>query len=339
MTNIIKDLAPRIWESIQKSQNILLHCHPSPDGDSIGGVLAMGHMLQAINKQVTIIGGDSKKPTSLSVLPGFDKIVEKSIDQINLQDFDTFIIQDSSNKDQISSKITVEFPSSLNTIIIDHHKSNPGFANINLIDASYPATCQLVFDLFKIWEMPITQEVAVCLLVGIYTDTGGYKYPPTDANTLSAVAELVKIYPKFYDIIFEIENSNTPGRLKYLGLALNNIHTYFNSSVAISEVTSEMLVHAGLTQEDAEKSYVSNQLISVPGWNIGICCYEPIAGEVHISCRTRNPQKHDVSRLAVALGGGGHAAAAGARIKLPFDQAKDKILKALQLVYPDLSST
>lgn len=37
MSDKVKQLAPVIWSEIQKANKILLCCHRSPDGDSVGG--------------------------------------------------------------------------------------------------------------------------------------------------------------------------------------------------------------------------------------------------------------------------------------------------------------
>ena len=160
MTEENKKLIPVIWDEIQKSQSILLHCHPNPDADSIGSALAMMHMLEGIGKKVTIIAGDSDLPRNMAHLPGYEKIERKSFFEIDLKSYDLFLIQDSGAINQISKKGTITFPEHLKTIVIDHHASNPGFADINLIDLSYPATCQIIFDLFKEWNIKITPPIA-----------------------------------------------------------------------------------------------------------------------------------------------------------------------------------
>lgn len=336
MTNKVKQMAPIIWGEIKKANNILLHCHPSPDADSVGSTLAMGTLLRKLGKNVTHIIGDSEKPNGLNSLPGFNEIEPKNYFQIDISKFDHFFILDSSNLDQISKKGEIIFPASLQTVVIDHHSSNKEFGNINLVDTSYGSLAEMVYDLFKLWSVDISPEMAISLFTGIYTDTG-FKYPRTTYETFAAASELVRIYPNFPRTIFELENSEEPERVKFLGLALSSIETHFNNSVAISAISYEQMAKLGIKQQHTEKTDIPNILKSVIGWNIGIKMSEVEPGKVSVSFRTRDEKKWDVAKIAVATGsGGGHPAAAGATIKLPFDQAKKFLLETIQKVYPEL---
>lgn len=338
MTDILKNKAPEIFSEIQKANNILMHCHPSPDPDSIGSTLGLYHSLKHLNKNIHIISGDSPIPTSVSSLPGIDQIISKNWTQININDYDLFIILDSSSPGQITDKVKIEFPLPIKSVVIDHHKSNSSFADINLVDFSYPATCQMVADLLDMWNVTITPESATCLLLGMYTDTGGFVYPPTDSSTFETAAKLSKVCPNYYEYVFEYENSLSAGKVKFIGLALSNIHEYFSGKVAVSEVTYEMLEKNGLSPADTEKTEVSNMLISAVEWMIGINMKEKTPNYVEFSMRTRNPQKYPVGNLAVAMGGGGHPAAAGARLNLSFPAAKEKLLKCISDLYPELGA-
>lgn len=335
MTDKVKTMAPLIWEEIKKSKNILLHCHPSPDPDSVGSALAMMHILNALGKKVTVILGDSTPPSSLKVLPGSEKIEQINFFQVDLSKFDTFIILDTSSPEQVSKKGPVVFPDSLNTIIIDHHKSNKEFAKTNLVDVNYPATCQIIYDLLKEWKLEITPDTALCLFTGIYTDTGGFQYKPADSSTFLAAAELVKINPDFSQAIFELENNNEPGQILYKGLALSSIELYFNKQLAMSAVPYEELQKKGIKTSDTEKAEISNTLKSVIGWEIGCAFSETEKSRINISLRTRG--KYDVAKIASALpGGGGHFAAAGATLFMPYEEAKKLFLDTVQKIYPEL---
>ncbi len=223
-------------------------------------------------------------------------------------------------------------------MVIDHHASNNKYGNINLVDTSYPAVCQLVADLLECWNIQLSPEAAVCLLMGIYTDTGGFKYPPTSASTFYTTAKLVERVPDFYKTIFLFENSLKPGQIKFIGLALSNIHNYFSGKLAISEVSYKQIIAAGIAPEETEKSEVSNFLKSVIGWEIGVNMKEKKPGFVELSMRTRDPEKFPVGKLAVEIGGGGHPAAAGARLTMPFEEAKEYLLKAVNKLYPELGN-
>jgi phosphoesterase RecJ-like protein len=336
MTNAVQQIAPSILEAVKKANNILLHCHPSPDPDSVGSGLAMYHVLKAMGKNVTIIKGDSHLPESFAGIPGFKEIAHKNYFDIDHSKFDLFIIQDSGALSQISKFEPVVFPKTMNTVVIDHHSTNPAYGKINLIDATYPAVAQMLYDVFTVWGVEITHDVALCLLAGMYTDTGGFQFPATTEETFMAAAALRKIAGTDYSkVIFSILNSRKPKELAFMGLALSSIHLYFNEKVAISEVSHDALLLNGISETDIPEP-ISSLLKSVVGWNIAITATEKHPGVVSLSMRTRDSEKYDVSKLAVALGGGGHKPAAGASLMMPFDQAKAKILAAIKEVYPEL---
>ena len=336
MTDLVQKLAPKILEEIKKANNILLHCHPSPDMDSVGGVLAMMHVLEATGKKVTVIRGDSNVPAAFSGLPGFEKIISKNFFEIDLTQFDLFLIQDSGGLNQISRVAPVVFPANLKTITIDHHATNPNYSQINLVDATYPATCHILYDLFTLWNVKITPDIAKCLILGIYTDTGGFKYPATTSATLTAVARLAEIAPDYTAAIALMENSNTPGVIAFQGLALSSTTLYFNNRVAISVVSYESLQNKNINKDELFPD-IASILKSVIGREIGVKMVEDQPGGVRVSFRTRDANVYDVSKIAVVLGGGGHKPAAAAYMKCGLDEAVKKVVEAINSVYPDLS--
>lgn len=338
MTDKVRQMAPVIWEEIQKAKKVLLCCHTGPDGDSYGSVLAMTQVLKDLGKKVTNISGDDKKLQPFSDLPGFDEMLEKNYFEINASDFDLFLILDSASLHQISKMGEVKFPPSLRTVVIDQHPTNPGFGDVNLVDTSYPAVCQILYDLLNEWGLAISPKAALCLYIGMYTDTGGFKYAGTTAETLFAAAALAKINPDFPRAIFTMENSAKPEDLKYFSLALSSIEVYFSGQVAISSICFQDLQKNGLVRENVQSAELANFLKSVKGWNIGIALSEKTLNQVSVSLRTRNPEKFDVSKLGESLGGGGLTAAAGAMIKKPFQEAKQILLDSISKVYPELKT-
>lgn len=337
MTDIPISKAGIVLEEIKKAKNILLHLHPNPDGDSVGSVLSMYHALTNMGKNVVMIKGDSVKPAFLESLPGFNDIREKNFFETDLKDFDLFLILDTASTNQISKKGDVIFPSHLKTICIDHHATNPKFADINIVDPTYPATTQILFDIYKIWDIDITSDMARCLIVGIYFDTGGFMYRNTTSKTFLAAAELSNIAPDFADTLFNVVNSNTPDMLRAQGLLLASIELWFNNSVGVASMSYEDFVKEGMKKEIFGGLEIANMIKSVRGWNIGITMIESDPGVTKLSFRSRDPKLFDVSKTALKVGGGGHPSAAGATIHAPLAEAKEILKKALADSQPNLA--
>ncbi|HAO64904.1 TPA: hypothetical protein DCQ44_02895 [Candidatus Taylorbacteria bacterium] len=334
MTDLVQKLAPQILEEIKKAKNILLHCHPSPDPDSVGGVLATMQVLETMGKKVTVIKGDSEVPLSFRALPGFEKIERKNFFEVDLSEFDLFLIQDTGGINQISRIAPVVFPSFLKTIAIDHHATNDNFAEINLVDPTYPATCQILFDLFTIWNVKITPEIAKCLMLGIFTDTGGFRFPTTTPSTLRVAANLAEIAPDYTSIIAFMNDSSTPGVIAFQGLALGSVTLHCGEHLAVSAVSFNSLQEKKIGREETFPD-IANILKSVIGWEIGVKIVEDQPGGVKVSFRTRDAKKWDVSKIATSLGGGGHKAAAACYLKTSLDEAVKKVVEAVDSIYPE----
>jgi phosphoesterase RecJ-like protein len=333
MTKIVKDAAPKILAAIKASKSILLHCHPSPDPDSVGSALAMKFALEQLGKKATVIRGDSEIPQAFMHFPGADTIVPKNFFEVDLKEFDLFVILDTAAAEMISRRGKFNFPLEIHTVAIDHHSSNTKYAEINLVDTASPATAFILYQLFKEWKITLTKDIAADLFIGMYTDTGGFKYPPTDYKVLQAAAELSKIFPDFYKLIFTMENSRSKNSVYYEALALNSIKTYLNENVVIAAVSNNDLKMKSIPASMASESNVDNLIKSVIGWNVGVQATEVEPNKVKISFRTRDAEKFDVSKLAVALGGGGHKAAAGAVLTMPLPEAIEKIVQTAKEVY------
>lgn len=329
------EIAQKIKAEIDKAQTILLCCHPSADPDSAGSVLALMWYLESVGKKVIAIRGDDELPGGLLLLPGGEKILNKNFTEINVNDFDLFIATDASAPQQVTKKGELSLKVLNKSIVIDHHETDIGWGFINCVVKDSSATAQVLYDLFEVWGVETTTEIAKCLMAGIYADTGGFKYPMTSAHTFEIASKLVEKTPDFSQVIFNLENSYEPGNLKFVGLALSLIETYFDGQVAISPVPLADMREKGIEYLHTVKMEVSNMLKSVVGWEIGICMIE-LEGKTGLSFRTRDSQRWDVSKIAKALGGGGHSAAAGATIYKPLNEAKELLLSTVENLFPDL---
>ena len=304
----------QIWNEIEKAKNILLHCHPSPDPDSYGSALAMLHFLEGQSKSATLIKGDSPVPDFAQFLPGHEKVTAKSYAEIDAGAFDLFIILDSGGPTRVAMNGELKFPQTMRTVLIDHHASTKPFANVNFIDSSYASTTEMLCELFRSWSVKITREMAGCLLVGMYTDSGGFKYAKTTARTFEHAAYLAKIAPDYHQIIFDFENNNRPGAIRFQGLAFSSVKTFCQDRVAIAAISFAELQKLGLDENNTKSISIANILKSVTGWEIGISLVELGPGLVKFSARTRDSENFDLTKLAELIGGGGHKSAAGAYI-------------------------
>ena len=329
---LIREKAPLILAEITKATSILLHCHPSPDPDSVGSALAMKFALESMGKKATVIAGDSEIPQAFMRFPGATEIVPRNFSEVDLSQFDLFIIQDAT-LDRVTNAAPCVFPGHLTLINIDHHASNTGGAKIDLIVSSYPATAQILFDLFEIWKLPLTHDIAADLFIGMYTDTGGFKYTGTTGHTFAIAGELIGSVPDFSKLISDMENSNTPESLAFEGLALSSIEAFFDGSLGLSIVSNAAIKGKGIPAVEVSGGIIAGKLRSVAEWKVSGSLIEDEPGHVKASFRSKDGDAFDVSRLAVALGGGGHRAAAGATMTMSLDEAKRLVVAKAKELY------
>lgn len=340
MTDETKKMAPIILDAIKKSRKILLHCHPYPDPDSIGSVLAMTAVLKKFGKDVMPIIGDSEYPQTLIGLPNRNWMQLKNYTQINPNEFDSFIILDSSSPSQVSQLAEITFPENMTTLVIDHHTTNTKFGKINLVEPTYCSTSQILYDLFNLWGVKIDPDIAICLFMGIFADTGGFKYLNSTPDVLQIASELTQLNPNYHKVVFDLENSKKPIEIEMMGLALSSIEKFFSGNVVLSLISDEEIKKRNLSKSDAMEGLIASLLRSVIGWNVVASLVEAEPGVVTVSLRTRDENKFDVSKIVKLVGvkGGGHRGAAGTTIYAPFDIAKKMLLDSIAKAYPDLGN-
>jgi bifunctional oligoribonuclease and PAP phosphatase NrnA len=328
----IKEKAPFILAEIKKAKSVLLHCHPSPDPDSVGSALECKFAVEQLGKKATVIKGDSEIPEAFMHFPGAGNIVMKSYWEIDPAEYDLFIIVDS-DISGVSRTKKVELPPAMIVVNIDHHRTNNGLGQINITDTSYPATGQLLFDIFKEMKVRITPEIAANLFIGMYTDTGGFKYEKTTQATFEVAGELVSIYPSFSRLVADMENSATLEDLAFSAAALSTLDTEFEGKVLLSILPNSIIIEKNIPDVSISAGSISSILRKVGTFDVVGALIESRPNKVKVSFRSKNSDLHDVSKLAASLGGGGHKAAAGVSLDMSLDDAKKLVLAKIKELY------
>ncbi len=312
----------KILEKIKKANKILVNCHRGPDSDSVGSALALSGVLRNLGKEVKIVC-PSDVPADLKFLSGADLIKRVNFSTFDFSEFDLFLAIDSSTYSMVTGLKDNNKPS-INTIMIDHHYSSEKFGKINLIDAKTTSTGELLFKIFEDWDVKIDRVTAECLLTGIIGDTGSFQYQNVGQGTLRIAASLMDAGADKDKIIFNIYRNIDYKEVKMWGKFIESmkIEDGFVWS-AISLATYKDFGEYPYAKEDVANLFFP----IVKDTDFGIVMVETNNGVLSVSFRSRSG--FDVSQIAQEVGGGGHKAAAGARIEgLPFDQAVDKVLTA-----------
>lgn len=304
-----------LWQAIERlriAQRILVVCHIRPDGDAIGSLLGLGLALRSLGKSVEMVSEDGV-PADSRHLEGSSEIKRKP-----QGDFDLVCVVDSSDLARTGSALQDREVVDIN---IDHHPTNLNFADLNLVDVQAVATAEIIAGLLTTWGLALSPAIAAALLTGLVTDTIGFRTANVTPATLNLAASLMERgadLPVLYrralvDRPFEamrlwgagLSRLERSGRLLWTSLTLDD---------------RKVAEYPG--RDDAD---LVNILSAVEGVDIAVIFVEQPNGRVKISWRAQ--PGFDVSQIARSLGGGGHAAAAGAEIQGSLPEIQADILE------------
>ncbi len=295
----------RIIDTLKPMQRICVVGHLRPDGDCIGSQLGLALALINAGKDVVCWNQDAVPPKLrfLDVDHLFERPRPGRI-------FDAVVSTDCASYERLGT-VCEHITDRQVLINIDHHASNTRFGDINWIAPREPACGTLIFRLLREAGWPITGPIADCLFTAISTDTGSFQYPTTRPATYHVAGELVKRGANLARISNEVYNSYPLSRVKLLGHVFNSFRLQHNEEIGYFWLRQEDYERTGATVEDTEGLIDHIRAIETV---IVACVFEEVEPQVtRISLRSKSAAV-DVNAIAKQFGGGGHKAAAGARI-------------------------
>lgn len=297
----------KVAEILRGAQRVLIGTHQHPDGDALGSMLALMHALRLQGKEVVAYIPD-EAPAFFHFLPG---IAELTTAKPNVATFDVVVVLDYTQL--YRTNVEAEVKAHPNTICIDHHYDNLKEAKLNVIIPEAAATAQILYDFFETTHIPITKDMATCLLTGIFTDTGSFIHDSTTPEILEMAARLMSKGARLSHIAHETYQRKDLPSLRIWGRALSRISVNEETGAAVAVVTYQDLQECKATLDDL--SGVVNMLNALPNTKYAMLLTEFEPGQVKGSLRSEPHKQTDVSLLAKKLGGGGHKLAAGFEVK------------------------
>ncbi|MFA7686775.1 MAG: bifunctional oligoribonuclease/PAP phosphatase NrnA [Moheibacter sp.] len=325
---------------LAQPKKIVILPHRNPDGDAVGSTLAMSQYLTKLGHECEIIAPNDF-PKFLKWMDGAKKIkiaeytpskcrniVEKA-ELIFILDFNSF-----GRIDEVGEWVQ---RSSVPKILIDHHQEPEQF-DFMYSDTNMPATCQMVYNFIeKMGHLDlIDKSIAECIYTGIMTDTGNFRFRNTMASTHRVVAELhekgIEI-DKIYNNVFDTQS---PTRMKLLGLALNSMETFPEFRSAFMFLTRAQQLEYNSQKGDTE-GFVNFGL----GLNDFVFSVIFIEDQIHdfIKISFRSKGDFDVNAFARQhFNGGGHVNAAGGKSELTMEETIRKFQELLHLYKEELEA-
>lgn len=312
-----------IGEVLKSNESFLLLSHIRPDADAIGSQLALGYSLLAMGKQVRFVNEDGL-PENLEFLPGSEKIETPPAEAI---DVDVVIALDTAAKPRLGDNALKAAEKGKFWLNIDHHKSNPKYGDMNLIDSTSPATGQILYDLITHLEMPFPDETRDSIYVATSTDTGSFQYPSTTAKTYDMAADLIRRGLDVGAINSKTYDEQPYRRLELMRALLNTLERSEDGLVANWMMRDQVRVDYDLLPEDSEG--LIDIIRGIRGVQVAAFFEELPDKKVRVSLRSKD-KSFDVCQVAQEFGGGGHALAAGIRMLGPIEDAKAKVLAEIR---------
>ena len=311
----------RIIEALRESRTVCVVGHIRPDGDCVGSQLGLTLALRNEGKKVTCWNED-RIPEKYEFLDR-DGTIQKPKKGLN---FDCVVATDAASLERIGK--VARFVTHRQLLInIDHHESNTRFADLNWVSGREPSTGELIFRLLKIAKWPITKRIADCLFTAVSTDTGSFQYASTRPGTYHVAGELVSRGADLARICQEVYQSYPLSRARLLRHVYSHFRLTHDDQIAYFWLKKADLTRTGADSCDSEGLIDHIRAIAPV---VVACIFEEVEPELtRISLRSKSNQVN-VNEIAAQFGGGGHSAAAGARIPGSPLSTQRKVIAAIK---------
>jgi bifunctional oligoribonuclease and PAP phosphatase NrnA len=291
---------------LRAGERFLLTTHEGPDGDALGSLLGMHHLLRQLGKDsvMFLAAKEFPLPIEYRFLPLEEVFHEPPADMADR----AVVFLDCGNVDRMPFDFLRN--EGAHILNIDHHHDNTRFGRVNLVDTRASSTAEIVYELALQLGATVTPEMASALYVGLITDTGRFMYENTNARTHRIAADLIDAGVDVNDTYRRLYERVPIEKLRLVSRALEAIERPCDG-LTVTYVSEEDYAATGAGEEMTEG--IIDYLRSLEGTQVAAVIRE-------LGSRGRAARKvslrsigdsHDVSAIARAKGGGGHLRAAG----------------------------
>lgn len=298
--------------------NFLILTHVRPDGDTVGCAAGLCRALREQGKTAHILSDPNTSGIYLPYLEGllapegYKPATVVAVDMAARSMFHEWA-------KPYLERVDLTF---------DHHPSQEFYAKHTCLDANRAACGELIYDTVRQWG-PVSKEVALPLYVAVSTDCGCFVYSNTSAACHRTAAELMETGIDFYPINRKHFRTKSFKRLQLESMLTAGMELHDNGEIAIVTLTLAMMEQLNATEEDIDD--ISAFVGQIEGVKTGVTVRQLQPGRCKISLRTE-PGDLNASHVCAILGGGGHAAAAGATVNGSPEETKAAIMAAIRQI-------
>ena len=294
----------KLEELTADARSIAISGHIRPDGDCIGAVMAIYQYLKRNMPQKEVRVFLETPAPEFSCIQGIEEI-DSLMEEEKV--YDLFLILDCA-MDRIGKALPIA-KRAKKRINIDHHISNSGTGDVNLLEPEASSTCEVVFGLLD--TNKLDKEIAKTLYLGIIHDTGVFKYSNTSPKTLRIAADLISFGFDFPKLIDETFYEKTEEQNRILGRALLDSKRILGGKCIVGVVDRKLMEEYGVLPKDLDG--IISQLRITKGVECAIFLYQTGNEEYKVSMRSNSYV--NVAEIAASFGGGGHIRAAGCTMR------------------------
>ena len=310
----------KILEEINKAESIVILAHENPDGDAVGTSLALYNALKSYGKNnVDIIIPEC--PKTFTFLPNANEIKKES----DVDNYDLAIAIDCATLEMLNGWKKY-FENAGTSIVIDHHGTNTMYGDYNFVNPDSPACAEVMIVVLNYFKMEINKDIGTCLLAGIITDTGGFKYQGVTAETFEFVAALLNKGVNVSDTYRKVLQVKTKSAFELSRIANNRLEFFEEGKIAYTYITMEDLENVNAVPGDHEGIVDVGR--DIEGVEVSIFVRANGNGKYKISLRSN--EKVNVAEIALLFGGGGHVKAAAYPSREDIETIKSKIINEVK---------
>ncbi len=311
-----------IAQRLNEFQTFAICGHVNPDGDCLGSQLALYHALVSKGKDVVcLLAKDDPLSEDFMFLPGIETMIPA---QEYTDTPDVFIAVDVPTRERMKDAAPCAERTAF-TITIDHHVNPEAVSLLNYVDPDSPSASLLIWKLVKEMDAQ-SQEVALCALTGLITDTGRFSFQNTTPEAFIVAAEMVEMGASLSLISNEVFQSRSLPSLLLERIVLDRLSLSCDGKFSCSYLSLEDFETCKATKADAE--VLIDTLRGIRGVQVALILKESTDNEVRGSLRAKDDT--DVSVVARLYDGGGHKAAAGFTFKGSLDEAVAEVPEAVR---------
>jgi phosphoesterase RecJ-like protein len=321
----------QVLEELRASEKLIAVTHENPDGDALGSLVAMTHVLTALGKDCRPFIDERELP-----LPREYRFLDTDgLLTTPPEDLDerTVVFLDCGNLERNAAK-AFRHPG-MRTVNIDHHHDNTMFGSVNLVEPEASCTAEIVWDLLHGLDVTLTRPIAEALYVGLITDTGRFMYENASPRAHRMAAELLEAGVEAHTVYRQVYENVPYGKLALLARGLAKVERYDSGRLTVTELSAEDFAAAGAAESYSEG--VIDHLRAVQGTAVAALVRDRITAEGQperkVSLRSSD-QRIDVSRIARVQGGGGHPQAAGFATQMGWNELMDFLRREIAAQVP-----